>query len=95
MSVAEPSRDISKLRARRRQARRRRRLARLDLGVGLLAAIVLLLATPGLAIAAVVALLVLALCVLSVVLERRAARRSARAEDPLSPRQRRTESRRR
>jgi UPF0716 family protein affecting phage T7 exclusion len=52
-------------------------LARIDLGVGLCVAIVLLLATPGLAITAIVALLLLAGCVLSFVLERRAAQRSA------------------
>jgi hypothetical protein len=60
-----------------------------DLGLGLLGAIVLLLATPGLAIAAVVALLVLSLCVLSVVLERRAARRSSREDRPGAPSSRR------
>lgn len=63
--------DIPRLRARRREARRRRRLARLDLGLGAFVALVLLIATPGLAITAVIALIMLALCVLSVVLERR------------------------
>jgi uncharacterized membrane protein len=78
VSTAQPSRDISRLRTRRRQARRRRRrLAGLDLGLGLLTAIALLLATPGLAIVAAVALLVLVFCILSVALERRVARRSA------------------
>lgn len=69
-----PPRDISRLRARRREARRRRRLARLDLGLGVIGAMVLLVATPGLAITAVIALAVLALCVLSAVLERRRGR---------------------
>jgi hypothetical protein len=62
---------MTQLHARRRQARRRRRLARLDLGLGVLGALVLLIATPGLAITALVALLVLALCLLSVAVERR------------------------
>jgi Flp pilus assembly protein TadB len=70
--------DIARLRARRREARRRIRLARLDLGLGLFAALVLLLATPGLAMTAVIALVVLALCGLSVLLERRARRRGQR-----------------
>jgi len=70
--------DISQLRARRREARRRSRLARLDLGLGVTAAIVLLLASPGLAMTAVIALVLLALCILSVVLERRSRRRRAR-----------------
>jgi Flp pilus assembly protein TadB len=85
VSAAEQPRDISQLQARRRQARRRRNLARLDLGLGLLGAIVLILATPGLAIVALVALLVLALCALSIVLERRAARRSSRSDGSRSP----------
>jgi Flp pilus assembly protein TadB len=69
--VARPVKDMSQLRSRRREARRRRHLLRVDLGLGLLGAIVLLLATPGLAIAALFALILIALCVLSVVLERR------------------------
>ena len=77
--VTQSARDIGELRARRRQARRRRRLARLDLGLGVLGAIVLWILTPGLAIAALVALLVLALCLLSVVVERR---RRTRAQEP-------------
>jgi hypothetical protein len=71
---AEP-RDMSHLRARRLQARRRQRLLRVDLGLGVLGAIILLLATPGLAIAAIFALALLLLCVLSIVLERRIAAR--------------------
>jgi Flp pilus assembly protein TadB len=68
-------RDMSQLRSRRRESRRRRRLARVDLGLGLLGAIVVLLATPGLAIATMVALVVLALVIASVVLERRRSRK--------------------
>jgi uncharacterized protein (DUF58 family) len=49
----------------------------MDLGLGLLGAIALLLATPGLAVAALIALLVLVLCALSFLLERR---RRVRAE---------------
>jgi Flp pilus assembly protein TadB len=77
VNAAQSSPEASRLRARRREARRRRRLARIDLGVGLCVAIVLLLATPGLAITAIAALLLLAGCLLSFVLERRAAQRSA------------------
>jgi Flp pilus assembly protein TadB len=85
VSAAEQPRDISQLQARRRQARRRRNLARLDVGFGLLCAIVLILASPGLAIVALVALVVLVLCALSIALERRAARRSAREDASRSP----------
>jgi membrane protein implicated in regulation of membrane protease activity len=67
-------------------------LARLDLGLGLVAALVLLLATPGLAMTALIALAVLALCLLSAALERRARRRGPRARDdartPARPRRR-------
>jgi hypothetical protein len=51
-----------------------------DLGLGVLGALVLLIATPGLAIAALIALLVLAGCLLSVVVERR--RRTRAESDP-------------
>jgi len=67
----QSTRHISQLHARRREARERRRLARVDLSLGVLAAIVLLILTPGLAIAALVALIVLLFCALSAVLERR------------------------
>jgi Flp pilus assembly protein TadB len=73
--VAPPVRDMAQLRVRRREARRRRRLLRVDLGVGVLCAIVLLLATPGLAIAAILALILISLCIGSVVLERRRSRK--------------------
>jgi hypothetical protein len=49
----------------------------LDLGLGVLGAIVLIVATPGLAISGLIALLVLAACALSFILERR---RRLRAE---------------
>lgn len=78
MSSPAPSRDMAQLRARRRHARSQRRLARLDVGIGLLAAIVLLLAASGLAIAALLALGILLLCGLSIVLERRLTRPTPR-----------------
>jgi uncharacterized iron-regulated membrane protein len=77
MSAAGQPKDLSQLHARRRQARRRRNLARVDVGLGLVCAVVLILATPGLAITAVVALLVLVVCGLSFVFERSLTRRSA------------------
>lgn len=82
MSPTDHPKDISHLRARRREARRRRYVARVDVGLGVLGALVLLLATPGLAITLIFALLVLGLCLLSVVLERRSARRSAEGDPP-------------
>jgi Flp pilus assembly protein TadB len=78
VSAAGQPRDLSQLHARRRQERRRRNLARLDVGLGLACAVVLIVATPGLAITALVALLVLLVCGLSFVLERSLTRRSAR-----------------
>jgi Flp pilus assembly protein TadB len=83
VSAAGQPRDLSQLHARRRQERRRRNLARLDMGLGLVCAVVLIVATPGLAITALVALLVLLVCGLSFVLERSLTRRSAR--DPSTP----------
>ena len=77
MSAAGQPRDLSQLHARRRQERRRRNLARLDVGLGLACAVVLIVATPGLAITAIVALLVLVVCGLSFVLELTLTRRSA------------------
>lgn len=67
-------------RARRRRAAQRRRLARVDVAIGIVGAGVILLATPGLAIAALIALIVLLVCALSVVVERRLARRRGRSE---------------
>ena len=74
--------DRSKIgqRARRRRATQRRRLARVDVAIGIVGAGVILLATPGLAIAAVIALIVLLLCGVSVLVERRLARRRRRSE---------------
>lgn len=88
MSAARPSRpherqvagspaprDMSLLRARRREADRRRRLFRVDLGVGALIALVLLLATPGVAIAAILAGVILLACAVSIAVQRRRRRR--------------------
>jgi len=88
MNAARPSRqeppelarapaDIGELRARRREARRRRRLARVDVGLGVAAALVLLIASPGLAITGLVAGLVLAVLVVSAVVQRRRRRDGA------------------
>jgi len=77
---AEPVRRASarlELRARRRLARRRQRIARIDVAIGVAGALVLILATPGLAMAGAIALLVLALCGASWLLERRRRSREA------------------
>ncbi len=69
--LAPPPADLGALRARRRQARRRRRLARVDVGLGVAGAIVLLIVSPGLAITGLVAALVLAVCGISSLVQRR------------------------
>jgi|GEM_PF-1699622 hypothetical protein len=74
--------DMAHLRARRREARRRQRVARIDLGLGFAAALVLLLATPGLAITLLLVLAILAICGISIVRERRIHSRAATAERP-------------
>jgi len=71
--------DIAELRTRRRQARRMRRLARVDVGLGVFGALVLLIASPGLAITGLIAVLVLAACVISALVQRRIHRRAATA----------------
>ncbi len=77
--LAPPPADISALRMRRRQARRRRRLARVDVGLGVAGALVLLIASPGLAITGLIAALVLAACGISILAQRRMRRRVPRA----------------
>lgn len=68
----EPApRDIAQLQGRRREANRRRRLLRIDVVLGLLVGIVLLVLTPGLAVAAIFAGALLAGIVLSELLRRR------------------------
>jgi Flp pilus assembly protein TadB len=83
MSMAEPPRERSHLHVRRRHSKltRRRRLARVDVGLGLLVAVVVLLATPGLAIAALVALIALVAVGISFLAQLWAARRSARQQE--------------
>jgi Flp pilus assembly protein TadB len=75
VSATKPLKDMPHLRARRRQARRRRHLMRVDTGLGLLIAVVALLLAPGVAIVAIAALLVLAGCIVSFVFERWRSRR--------------------
>jgi hypothetical protein len=75
VSATKPLKDMSYLRARRRQASRRRYLFRVDIGLGLLIAVVALLLAPGVAIVAVAALLVLAVCITSILLEQWRSRR--------------------
>jgi hypothetical protein len=80
---------LNELRTRRRLARRRRRLARIDLGLGVFVAIVFFLVSPGLAITGLVALVTLLVCVLSLALERgrraRAGGRRSRTADGARP----------
>jgi len=66
-----PPADIERLRARRRDAQRKRRTARVDLGLGVLGAIVLWIVAAGLAIAALIAGIVLVACAVSFVVQRR------------------------
>jgi hypothetical protein len=68
MNSVTPVKDISDLRARRREARRARYLLRRDIGLGVLIAAVALLFAPGVGILAVVALLILVVCLLSLVI---------------------------
>jgi peptidoglycan/LPS O-acetylase OafA/YrhL len=81
---SESRADVAELHARRREARRRRHLARVDVGLGLAGALVLVIATPGLAITGLVALIVLALCGLTFAVDRR--RRPARLRGSREPR---------
>jgi UPF0716 family protein affecting phage T7 exclusion len=71
---------MTRLHARRRAARRSQRLARVDVGIGVVAALVLIIVSPGLAVTAIVALLVLVGCGTSVLVGRR---RRMRAEPSL------------
>jgi hypothetical protein len=71
MNTTRPPKDLPQLLARRRQARRRRRLLRVDVALGVLIATVTLVIAPGLAVVAVIALVVLAFCAASLVLDRR------------------------
>ena len=76
---------------RRREARRRTRLARIDLALGVVGALLVLLLSPGFAITGLIALLVLVACLFSIVVERRRRRsprprRSDRAATPAAAR---------
>ncbi len=64
-------RDMAELRERRRRASNRKRLLRLDLGLGVLAAILLLILSPGLAITGLVAVVLLVGVFASIAIERR------------------------
>ncbi len=75
--LSPPPADIAELRSRRRQARRTRRLARVDVGLGVTAALVLLIASPGLAITGLIAALMLAACAISALVRRRRRRHAA------------------
>jgi hypothetical protein len=68
MNSGTPVKDISHLRARRLEARRARNLLRRDIGLGVLIAAVALLLAPGVGILAVIALLILMVCLLSLVI---------------------------
>ncbi|HEY7893173.1 MAG TPA: hypothetical protein VIC05_13280 [Solirubrobacteraceae bacterium] len=57
--------EISRLRARRRRARRRRRLARIDMALGVALALVVIIASPGLAVTALIAFTLLVFCLVS------------------------------
>lgn len=71
-------REMTQLRARRRAAERRRRLARLDLALGVAGALILLLVTPGLAVAAMLSGVILLGCGLSIIAPRLWRRRRGR-----------------
>lgn len=96
MSAPEPRsrpdaaqrRDMAELQERRRVARRNTRVLRLDLALGVLAAIILLLTSPGLAITGVAAFVLLVGVFGSITIERR--RRRKRSSEPARrPRQER------
>jgi Flp pilus assembly protein TadB len=70
MDAAKPIPDTTPLLVGHGREQRRRRLLRLDIGFGLLAAVVALLIAPGLAVAALLALAVLAVCLLSLAVGR-------------------------
>ncbi len=72
---ARPPAEISALRLRRREAQRSRRLARVDVGAGVLAALMLLIVSPGLAITGLIAVLVLTCLILSALGQRQVRRR--------------------
>jgi Flp pilus assembly protein TadB len=68
---ARPPMDMPDLLARRRRARHGRRLARFDVALAVAVALTLVLVSPGLAITAIVALLTLAVCLVSFLIAHR------------------------
>ena len=73
-----PPHDMSSLKRRREQARQRRLRARVDVAAGVGIALFAIVVTAGLAIVGIVALVLLAACLISVALERRWLRRPRR-----------------
>jgi Flp pilus assembly protein TadB len=73
-----------KLRERRRAAQRRKHLARVDVGLGLLAALIIVVAAPGLAITALIVLIMLIAVGIAYLVERqlRARRRRRPGGEP-------------
>jgi hypothetical protein len=63
--------DMGPLLARRRAARRRTRLARIDLGIGVALAVLLLLLAPGLAIVTLVAFVLILAVAVSLLVDHR------------------------
>jgi hypothetical protein len=73
--ASEPENELSRQPAWAPRPRVRRRSARVDVAAGTVVALLTLLLAPGLAVAAVVAVAMLALCGLSALLSRQRARR--------------------
>ena len=81
--TGERASEISATQAWPRRGPRARRLAGIDVALGLLAAAVALILGPGLGVVAVVALLLIAVCLIPPVARRaRPRRRSARPRGP-------------
>lgn len=66
-----PNRESAPARRQRRRARSRRQLVRLDVAIGVLAAVILLIISPGLAVTGFIALLLLLAVFASIAIERR------------------------
>ena len=75
VSAAKPVWDTPRLNDRGDVERRRRHFVGMDIGLGLIAAVAALLLAPGLAIVAVVALSLLAVCSVSLGIDRLRSRR--------------------
>jgi hypothetical protein len=88
VSVHEPAEYFAARSIRRREARhaRRRRInAQVDVSIGVLIALVVLLAAPGLAIVALMAAVALAACLVSLGIERRRRMHAARRDPKVRP----------